>query len=65
MKEFKCVVCKEIFESDWSEEDALEEMRENFGDVPPENREVVCDDCYQKMILEFPIEEYKKTLNEY
>lgn len=48
---FVCAVCKGEFSFDpsWSEEDALAEMHEKFGDVPESDRRVICDDCF-KMI---------------
>jgi hypothetical protein len=66
MKEnyFKCAICGKVFESSWSEEEALAELVENFGkDCNVEDCEVVCDDCYQEMIGEYPIEEFLKDVS--
>lgn len=49
--EYQCALCKGIFEKvrneEWSEEKALKEMKDNFGDIPLEYRVLVCDDCWQ------------------
>jgi hypothetical protein len=47
-----CDECKGEFEyeSDWSEEDALKEKENNFGNIPIENCGIVCDDCYNKIM---------------
>lgn len=60
--EFKCSVCKQIFESAWSEEEAEEELKKNFG-VPKEDCDAVCDDCYRNIIT-FHLHEVAKKLNE-
>jgi hypothetical protein len=44
---FRCGVCLRVFEFEWSDEEALAEMRERFGDVPPEEQVVLCDDCFR------------------
>jgi len=44
---FMCARCGEEFESDWSEEEALEEKNRLFGAVPIEQCSVVCDDCFK------------------
>jgi hypothetical protein len=60
--EFKCAVCEEIFKKDWSDEEAIKELCDTFGEEYTEEEcEVVCDDCYKKMIGEYPIEEFKKS----
>jgi len=46
---FKCAMCGETFEKARTEEEALEELNELFGDTPVEECEVVCDDCWQKI----------------
>lgn len=54
MSKYVCSACLEEFESDRSNEDAVEEMERLFGDVPPKDRTVVCHDCW---LLIFPEEE--------
>lgn len=51
--EYTCAVCGETYKKGWSDEDAFEEYQETFPDVPEnEPMEVVCDDCYQRMMGE-------------
>ncbi len=46
-------MCEGVFnrlpDEEWSAEDQEKELKRDFGDVPEDDREVVCDDCYQKM----------------
>jgi len=48
--EFECFLCKGIFEKDWSDEEALKELKSVF-DKPVEECELVCDDCYRMIGL--------------
>lgn len=50
--EFKCEECLGIFEHDpdWTEEDKLTEVNENFPELPQEERASVCDDCYKEIM---------------
>lgn len=57
--EYKCAVCGEIYEKGWSDEEAKEELKQNFGDYKEDDCAVVCDDCYQKMNIVYPFEEFK------
>lgn len=50
MKNYTCECCGGSFDSPRSEEETLQEMRENFGDIPEEHRARVCDDCYRKVL---------------
>lgn len=42
---FTCEMCDETFIAAWSDEEALAEMREKFGDIPRRERARVCSDC--------------------
>lgn len=46
---YTCAECGGTFTTDWSDEEALDELEDNFS-VPPEQCAVVCDDCY-KLIM--------------
>ena len=48
--EYLCECCGGIFKKGWSDEEAQSEAKENFGDLPPEEAGVVCDDCYKKLM---------------
>ena len=48
--EYQCAMCKEVYEKGWSDEEATDEAKENFGDDVPDNEfEVICDHCYKQM----------------
>ena len=52
MKEqYTCAVCKETFETGWTNEEAEVELAETFPGYTPAECSVVCDDCYKKMGL--------------
>lgn len=44
-------MCLKTFESERSDEVAEKEMKENFGDIPLEDCDVICDDCYQSITI--------------
>lgn len=46
---FTCDACKEVFVKARPDEEAVEEMRQEFGadSPPPEQCAIVCEDCYQ------------------
>lgn len=49
-EEFKCAVCKKTFTTAWSEEEAVQDLKENFGEIfEPKDCDVVCDDCFKGM----------------
>lgn len=47
---YKCAECGGVFEAEWSDEEAQAELKETFGDVPLSACDVVCDDCYKKIM---------------
>lgn len=52
--EYKCAMCGGIFEKGWTDEEAVEECKENFGEemTCTGDNEMVCDDCYSKICPE-------------
>jgi hypothetical protein len=44
---YRCANCNGIFEKTTSDEEALAEARELFGDLPQSQLSVVCDDCFK------------------
>ena len=49
-EEYKCAMCGEIFKKTISEDDALTELNEQFGEgIAVEDCDIVCDDCWQKV----------------
>jgi len=58
---FKCAACGQVFEREWSDEEAQKEYKENFGDFNDGlGTEIVCDDCYKKMMAEYPPSDFLK-----
>lgn len=49
---FQCDQCKGVFTAEWSEDDALAEKKELWGDYPLEKCARVCDDCFQEIMAE-------------
>jgi DNA-directed RNA polymerase subunit RPC12/RpoP len=56
MKEnqYKCAVCGGVFDKVWSDEEAMEEYHKEFPGVPDEDREIVCDDCWNEITAQVP-----------
>ncbi len=51
MAEYTCAMCGGRFENpdDWTEEDRLAEEKKYFGELRPDERDSVCDPCFQKV----------------
>ena len=48
---FTCRICKNTYESDWTEEEAAAEFLVEFGYVPQgEDKNSVCDTCYEQVM---------------
>ncbi len=52
--EYQCAECGGIFKKGRSDEEAWLEHDENFPGASHETTEIICDDCYQKMIAVEP-----------
>jgi hypothetical protein len=51
---FTCALCGGTFEKGRSDDEALEEARENFGaDMLKAPQGVICEDCYQEFMSWF------------
>jgi hypothetical protein len=44
--EFWCVICQKIYNKGWSDEEAAAEKSELHPNVPYEECDMVCDDCF-------------------
>ena len=44
-------MCKGEFESGWTDEEAKEELKENFDGESTDDCDVVCDDCYKAVTI--------------
>ena len=60
--EFRCAMCGGVFEKGNSDEEALEELNGNFPNIDIDDCELVCEDCYNKMIEEYPIKTFYNDL---
>lgn len=50
--EFKCAVCGGVFAKVLTDEEAEQQLRDEFGDGwTPGDCDMVCDDCYQEMVV--------------
>lgn len=47
---FLCTSCGGAFENTWSDEEAEKASKEQFGDIPEDEKVVVCEDCYYKLL---------------
>jgi hypothetical protein len=45
--EYRCEGCGGVFKKGWSDEEALAELKEVWGDIPVSECGVICDDCNQ------------------
>ena len=43
--EYKCARCGNVYEKGWSDEEAEKEANEIWGNIPKEERVVICDNC--------------------
>lgn len=47
--EYKCARCGETFETEWTDEEAKVEAKNNGFNI--EDCDVVCDDCYKEIMV--------------
>jgi hypothetical protein len=47
---FTCSNCGGTFEKMWSDAAALNESRELWGELPPEDADVICDPCFRQFM---------------
>lgn len=48
MPTYTCAICKGVFEQVLSDEEAKEQLKEEFPGFEPEDCDIVCDECYQE-----------------
>ena len=53
--EYQCACCNGIFEKGIPDEKAWKEFDKNFPGQPHQVTEIICDDCYEKMIAMEPL----------
>lgn len=49
-KQFICALCREKFEKGWTEDEAQTELAENFPGFDVSECNVLCADCYRKVM---------------
>lgn len=53
---YTCEMCGKTYEKGRTDEEAIAEMKEHFGEVPKEEQATICDDCFNKIHPDkFPI----------
>jgi hypothetical protein len=52
-REFTCAKCGGTFNCGWTEEEALAEAQQNWGDVPVVAMDQICDDCHAEFLKWF------------
>lgn len=50
-RECICAMCKKVFISEWTEEEAKAEYEENFKGYDLADPVLVCDDCYRAITI--------------
>ena len=47
---FTCSMCGNTYDKGWTDEEAAAEKNELWGSVPLDDCDVVCEDCFQKIM---------------
>ena len=48
-EKFTCSICKGVFNKEWSDDEALAELKDFFGEISTANCALVCDDCWEEV----------------
>lgn len=62
--QYQCWSCGGIFNKGWSDKEAIEELDNRMPGANLEECAVVCDDCYNEMIIIEETETGERALNE-
>lgn len=62
--EYRCAMCKNVYTKGWTEEEAQTESQGYWPHLQEDKREVVCDDCWQKIRPDEHPVEYQQSLLE-
>lgn len=49
---YVCMACNQEQEKGWTDDEAMEESKQLFGELPTEELAIVCDDCFRAMGFE-------------
>jgi len=47
--EYKCAMCDNIYEKTWTDEEAMNECNETFGEIDVKDCVIICDDCFNEI----------------
>lgn len=47
--QYECAVCRGIFDKGWSDEEAKEELQQEFPGYSVDDCDIVCENCYKLM----------------
>ena len=47
---YQCELCKGVFEKGRTDEEALEESRDIWGEISQKDRVLICEDCHNKIV---------------
>lgn len=59
---YTCEQCGGTFEKGWTDEEAQAEAERLWGEGGPDDPATVCDDCFNAMNEEYPVEDYLRDL---
>ena len=51
MTKYQCAICQTVCKKERTDEDAENEMREIWGEIPEEERAIICEDCWNKRTM--------------
>jgi DNA-directed RNA polymerase subunit RPC12/RpoP len=51
-EKYECSMCGGTFITDRSNDEAVAEAKARFGRAEKEHTKVVCDDCYQRVVVQ-------------
>ena len=46
--EYICEICGNTYKKGWSNEEAEQEANDIWGEIPLEEKAIICDDCFNK-----------------
>ena len=49
-EEYQCSACGGVFQKGRSDEEAEQESREIWGEIPQEDKTIICDDCFKSYL---------------
>jgi hypothetical protein len=45
---YTCEACNQVFEKGRSDDEAMAESKQMWGDIPPEDQAVICESCFRE-----------------